>query len=91
MNEDGHFYRDDRRDYHLLYEPDVDWLRSDDAVLTERRARRIREAARAEGKRPIVFAAAKYMSQRDLTGEFGITFCQLPWEIHQRPDGDRWS
>ena len=90
-DDDGCFYRDDDRLYHLLYEPDVEWLRSDDAVLNERRAMRIRDAARAEGRRPIVFAAAKYMSQRDLTGEFGITFCQLPWEIHRRPDGERWS
>ena len=91
MNEDGHFYSDGEKDYHLLYEPDVEWLRGDDAVLTERRAMRIRDAARAGGRRPIVFAAAKYMSQRDLTGDFGITFCQLPWEIHRRPDGDRWN
>ena len=91
MNEDGHFYSDGGKDYYLLYRPDVDWLRSDDAVLTELRAMRIRNAARADGRRPIVFAAAKYMSQRDLTGDFGITFCQLPWEIHRRPDGDRWS
>ena len=91
MNEEGHFYSDGEKDYYLLYEPDVEWLRSDDAVLTERRAMRIRDAARADGRRPIVFAAAKYMSQRDLTGDFGITFCQLPWEIHRRPDGDRWS
>ena len=91
MNEDGHFYSDGGKDYYLLYEPDVEWLRSDDAVLTELRAIRIRDAARADGKRPIVFAAAKYMGQSDLTGDFGITFCQLPWEIHRRPDGDRWS
>ena len=91
MNEDGHFHSDGEKDYYLLYEPDVDWLRSDDAVLTELRAMRIRDAARADGRRPIVFAAAKYMGQSDLTGEFGITFCQLPWEIHRRPDGDRWS
>ena len=91
MNEEGHFYSDGEKDYYLLYEPDVEWLRSDDAVLTELRAMRIRDAARADGRRPIVFAAAKYMSQRDLTGDFGITFCQLPWEIHRRPDGDRWS
>ena len=91
MNEDGHFYSDGGKDYYLLYKPDMDWLRSDDAVLTELRAMRIRDAARADGKRPIVFATAKYMGQSDLTGEFGITFCQLPWEIHRRPDGDRWS
>ena len=89
--EDGYFFRDDHRAYYLYYEPDVEWLRSDDAVLTERRAIRIRDAARADGRRPIVFAAAKYMSQHDLAGEFGITFCQLPWEIHRRPDGERWN
>lgn len=81
--DDGHFYSDDRRDYYLLYRPELDWLRSQDAVLNETRARRI-GAATTNGKESIVFAAAKYMSQRELTSEHRITFCQIPYEIHAR-------
>lgn len=89
MDEDGHFYSDDHRDYHLLYRPDVVWLQSDDAVLNERRAERIGEAVRARGREAVVFAAARYISQRDLTAEHRITFCQLPYEIHRLRSGDR--
>ena len=89
MDEDGHFYSDDRRDYYLLYEPSVEWLRSDDAVLDERRALRIGEAVRGRGREGIVFGAAKYISQRDLTVEHDVTFCQLPYEIHRLRNGDR--
>ena len=89
MNEDGHFYSDDRRDYYLLYEPRVAWLRSDDAVLNEERAERIGDAVRERGREAIVFGAARYVSQRDLTAEYRITFCQLPYEIHRLRNGER--
>ena len=78
QNEDGLFYQYDRADYYLLYEPDVEYLRSDEAMLDMERARRIKE----RGKRAVVFAAGKYMGQRDLT-EMGITFCQLPYELYR--------
>ncbi len=80
MDEDGHFYSDDRRDYFLLYEPSVEWLQSEDAVLNEQRAKRI---GTGRSKEAIVFGAAKYISQQDLTAEYHITFCQLPYEIHR--------
>ena len=89
MDEDGHFYSDDRHDYHLLYKPSVEWLRSDDAVLNEERAYRIGDAVRARGREAVVFGAARYISQRDLTDEHDITFCQLPYEIHRLRNGDR--
>ena len=89
MDEDGHFYSDDRRDYYLLYEPSVEWLRSDDAVLDERRADRIGAAVRERDREGIVFGAARYISQRDLTVEHDITFCQLPYEIHRLRNGER--
>ena len=89
MNEDGHFYSDDRRDYYLLYEPRVEWLRSDDAVLNEERADRIGDAVRGRGREAVVFGAARYVSQRDLTAEYRITFCQLPYEIHRLRNGER--
>ena len=88
LDEDGLFYGDDENDYYLLYEPDVEWLRSEQAVLNEPRARRIRDARTERTRRAVVFAAAKYMAQDDLTLEFGITFCQLPFEI-QRLRGHR--
>lgn len=88
LDEDGLFYSDDENDYYLLYEPDVEWLRSRQAVLNEPRARRIRDARTERTRRAVVFAAAKYMAQDDLTLEFGVTFCQLPFEI-QRLRGHR--
>ncbi|MYD50368.1 MAG: site-specific DNA-methyltransferase [Dehalococcoidia bacterium] len=82
QNEDGLFYSDERTDYYLLYEPNVDWLCSNQGMLNLERSKRISEASRGEGKRAIVFGPGKYIGQRDLTG-MGITFCQLPYEMHK--------
>ena len=82
QNEDGLFHSNGSTDYYLIYEPDLDYLRGNDAMLNEERARRISAASRAEGKKAIVFGAGKYIGQRDLT-DMGITFCQLPYEIHR--------
>lgn len=78
QNDDGLFYRDDRRDYYLLYQPDLKWLRSNAANFNEQQAQRIHEA----GRPAIVFAAGKFIGQRFLTDR-RITFCQLPYEMHQ--------
>ena len=51
-------------------------------MLDEHRAKRIRDANRPEGRKAIVFGAGKYIGQRDLT-DMGITFCQLPYEMHR--------
>ncbi len=80
QNKDGLFYSVDSTDYYLLYEPSLDWLRGNEAILNEERARRISIASREEGNRAIVFGAGKYMGQRELT-DMGITFCQLPYEM----------
>ena len=77
-NEDGLFYRNGDTDYYLLYRPDIEWLRSSEAILNEQQARRIRNV----GKKAVVFAADKYMGQRFLT-DMGITFCQIPYELHR--------
>ncbi len=77
-NDDGLFYCNGDTDYYLLYRPDIDWLRSNEAVLNEQQARRIH----ASGRKAVVFAADKYMSQRFLT-DMGITFCQIPYELHR--------
>ncbi len=82
QNDDGRFYSDDRADYYLLYRPDLAWLQSNEGMLNEERARRIGFAARQGGKKAIVFGPGKYIGQRELSA-MGITFCQLPYEMHQ--------
>ena len=76
------FYSDDTTDYYLLYEPSLEWLRSSMAVLNEKRAQVISAASSAHGRKATVFAAGKYIGQRELTA-MGITFCQLPYEMHR--------
>ena len=51
QNDDGLFHETDKTDYYLLYQPDVDWLRSNDAVLNSERAERISERNRVAGRR----------------------------------------
>ena len=75
-NADGFFYFDEQRDYYLIYQPRRDFLRSGDAALNLERAERIH----AKGRKATVFAAAKYISQRQLS-RWDITFCQLPYAL----------
>ena len=79
-NEDGLFHSNGGTNYYLIYEPDLDYLCSNKAMLNAERAERISQAGRAEGKKAIVFGAGKHITQRDLT-PMGITFCQLPHEM----------
>ncbi|MCY4173011.1 MAG: site-specific DNA-methyltransferase [Cyanobacteria bacterium MAG CAR3_bin_5] len=82
QNDDGLFYRNGNTDYYLLYQPEIHWLRSNAAVLTEQQARRIH----AIGRKAVMFAADKFMSQRFLS-DLGITFCQIPYELHRNGSG----
>ena len=77
QNDDGLFYRNGDTDYYLLYRPDMEWLRSNESILSEEQARRIHDV----GKKAVVFASEKHMGQRFLS-DMGITFCQIPYEIH---------
>ena len=83
QNSDGLFYSDDENDYYLLYKPELDYLRSDDAVFNLDRAERIRDVCSENGRKAIVYASGKYIGQRELTG-MGIIFCQLPDALHER-------
>ena len=78
INDDGFFFSLRDMDYYLIYEPSTDFLLSNRAVLNMEMALRIN----ASSIKATVFAAAKYISQRELT-KLGITFCQLPYEIHR--------
>ena len=76
---DGRFYETETAAWYLFYQPEINWLRSAAAVLTEEQALRIHSS----GKAAYVFAADKYIGQRMLT-DLNITFCQLPYELHRR-------
>ena len=78
QNDDGLFYRNGDTDYYLLYRPDIEWLRTNEAILNEQQARRIHGI----GRKAVVFAADKFMGQRFLS-DLGITFCQIPYELHR--------
>lgn len=66
---------------HLFYQPDTAWLRSNEAALNAERVAAIAKKNKS-GKRSIVFAVAKFMSQKELTKE-RIEFCQLPYAVHR--------
>ena len=66
---------------HLLSRADKKWLAGNDAALNEALVTRIC-ATNSAKKRVLVFASAKFMSQRELT-RLGVDFCQLPYTIHR--------
>ncbi len=78
---DGFIGETDLFRVHLFYQPEKDWLRSNSAALNAERVEAI-EQNRKGGKRAIVFAVAKFMSQKELTAR-RIEFCQLPYAVHR--------
>lgn len=78
---DGFIGETDLFRVHLFYQPDKEWLRSNDAALNAERVAAIAQSNKA-GKRAIVFAVAKFMSQKELTAN-RIEFCQLPYAVHR--------
>ena len=87
QNADGLFYATAATDYYLLYQPDLAFLESNDAMLNEEKAERISAAANREGdggrrRKAVVYGSGKYLSA-ELLRELGVTFCQLPYEIYR--------
>jgi len=78
---DGYIGETDLFRIHLFYKPESDWLRSNEAALNSEKVKAIVNN-NATKKRTIVFAVAKFMSQKELT-EQRIEFCQLPYAIHR--------
>ena len=66
---------------HLIYKADKEWLRSNAAAMDMELVERIAKENK-QGKRAVVFAVAKFMSQKELTARH-IEFCQLPYAIHR--------
>ena len=72
----------DGRHVWLIYKPDLDWLKSPEAALTLTRARDF--AARDPEKRHLVFAPARYVSQKMLTEEdIPVEFVPLPFALYR--------
>jgi adenine-specific DNA-methyltransferase len=78
---DGFIGETDLFRVHLFYQPDREWLRSNEAALNAERVEAIERGGKS-GKRAIVFAVAKFMSQKELTAR-RIEFCQLPYAVHR--------
>ncbi|MBT41109.1 MAG: site-specific DNA-methyltransferase [Idiomarina sp.] len=78
---DGFIGETDLYRVHLFYKPDPQWLRSNDSALNAEKVKLIKSSNNAK-KRTIVFAVAKFMSQKELT-KHRIEFCQLPYAIHR--------
>lgn len=66
----------------LIYRPDLDWLKSPDAALTLTFAKTVAEAQ--PGERHLVFAPARYVSQRLLDAEgLPVEFVPLPFALYR--------
>ncbi|WP_201221603.1 hypothetical protein [Halochromatium roseum] len=66
----------------LIYEPDLTFLQSRDAALTLSRARAL--AAAKPDKPNLVFAAARFVSQRILNEErLNVEFAPLPFALYR--------
>ncbi|MYC76228.1 hypothetical protein F4X10_10745 [Candidatus Poribacteria bacterium] len=68
--------------FYLIYEPSLDFLESSASALDGKRVEQIAKACKEVGKKAYVYAPQKFVSQKELT-EMGITFCQLPYNIHR--------
>ena len=66
----------------LIYRPDLDWLKSPDAALTLARAKAF--AAAKPGKKNLVFAASRYVSQKMLAEQrIPVEFVPLPFALYR--------
>ena len=68
--------------FYLIYEPSLAFLESHASALDGVRAEQIAKACKETGKKAYVYAPQKFISQKELSG-MGITFCQLPYNIHR--------
>ena len=82
--ENGHGYLGESAAFHvwLIYKPDIDFLKSRDAALTMAKAQAI--AQKKPGKRHLVFAPAKFVSQKLLDeAHIPVEFAPLPWALYR--------
>jgi len=85
IGNDGHGYLGESSAFHvwLIYKPDLEFLKSRDSALTLSKAKAF-AAAKPEGKRHLVFAPAKFVSQKVLDEEkVPVEFAPLPWALYR--------
>ncbi len=81
---DGHGYLGESSAFHvwLIYEPDLAFLQSRESALTLAKARAFVEAKPT--KKHLVFAPAKFVSQKLLDAEqIPVEFAPLPWALYR--------
>ena len=80
--DEANFYLGETSSYHvwMLYQNDLDWLKSSEAALTLTRAREFAE--HDQEKRHLVIAPAKYVSQKMLDeNNIPVEFVPLPYTL----------
>lgn len=78
------FYLGETESQHvwLIYQPDLDWLKTPEAALTLARAKAFAEAK--PGKRHLVFAPARFVSQKMLAEQnIPVEFVPLPFALYR--------
>lgn len=65
---------------HVIYKPELDFLRSGESALNMPLAESI--SGTRDKKTALVFATHKFMGQKELSAR-GITFCQLPYQLYR--------
>jgi len=66
---------------HLVYKPDRSFLMGNESALNFDLCKNIKNTSK--GKKSLVFATQKFMSQKELTSDYNIEFCQLPYALHK--------
>ena len=69
--------------FHLVYRPDLNFLRSKESALHFDLAETIKKFDSSSKKVSLVFAPAKYLTQKELVKNYNIQFHQLPYAIHR--------
>ncbi|NTV17574.1 MAG: site-specific DNA-methyltransferase [Chlorobiaceae bacterium] len=85
IGDHGHGYLGESSAFHvwLIYKPDLEFLKSRDSALTLSKAKEF-AAAKPAGKRHLVFAPAKFVSQKVLDEEkVPVEFAPLPWALYR--------
>ena len=72
--------------FYLIYKPSLKFLESNQSALDGKRATQIAKRCKSTGKKAYVYAAQKFIGQKDLT-TMGITFCQLPYNLYRITEG----
>ena len=68
--------------FHLVYKPDVNFLKSKESALHLDLAGEVKNFNKTS-KISLVFGPSKYIAQKELKRDYNINFCQLPWAVHK--------